>query len=84
MSTEALIDDSKTLAAEIGKLLAGKPPVIVTTALAVCLARCVAGHVQVGDPVKTARYREQIIEANFNLVRQLVKPNAIDIGTWLE
>jgi hypothetical protein len=84
MTSDQTIGQIQQLSAQLGKLLAGKPPEVQSTALADCCAMYLAGHRVEGDPEATAALRTKLLAALVELIQGLVEPNARDIDAWLK
>ena len=74
-------DNIATLAAAIGKVLAGHPAPLQSAALADCLAMWLAGHHVAGNERATRQMRAELLAMHCSLVLKLVPENAKQIGT---
>jgi hypothetical protein len=66
----------RELTGELYPLLRGKPPEIVTAALADCVARAIAGHVIPNDTTRTHELRDQLLDNIVKTIRLLIEVNA--------
>lgn len=71
--------EAMAVARQIGRLLRGRDPQVVTAALAECLSIAIAGHVVLGpdgiDRAETERLRDDIIAHFLRTMRLLVEVN---------
>jgi hypothetical protein len=84
MTSDRTVRQIQELAAQLGKLLAGKPPEVQSGALADCCAMYIAGNLVIGDPEATAVLRAKLLAALVELIEGLVEPNAKEIDARLK
>lgn len=77
---ESEVDAALKLADRIDKLLKGKPPAVVGSALSNAVAMFVAGHFVPGSPEATNQCREQALKLHISAVIGLVPANAAVIS----
>jgi hypothetical protein len=79
MKSDRTVRQIQELSAQLGKLLAGKPPEVQSGALADCCAMYIAGNRVKDDPEATAALRTSLLAALVELIQGLIEPNAKDI-----
>jgi hypothetical protein len=75
------MDRVKALVDRISPLLHRHSEAVQSAALADLLAKWIAGHVVLGDPLATTLLRGKLLREHMKLVRDLTKLNAMQMGT---
>jgi hypothetical protein len=77
---ESEVDAALKLADRIEKVLKGKPPGVIGSALSNAVAMFIAGHFVPGSPEETNKHRERVLKLHISAVIGLVPANAAVIS----